>query len=214
MRHLRLKISGNPAPPSRNARKWSNQELRKLAHGFTGDVINVSAWRDQDKEGHYYREYFPNAGSYTISNYEGWRGVMDQEADGLVIDLTKDLPQKLQGAFDVVLNHTTLEHVYQIEKAFENLCSMSRDIVIIVVPFVQELHGPDGLDFWRFSPFSLRRLYQDNGFSVIYESAGPPNDRTTYLFFVASREPGRWRAILNSASNDDAWLRDLRTPAK
>ena len=35
-------------------RVWSNAELRRLAGLFDGDVVNVSAWRDEDKEGRRY----------------------------------------------------------------------------------------------------------------------------------------------------------------
>ena len=41
-------------------RIWSNQELRKFSHLFRGKVINVSGWKDCDKEGHIYRDYFSN----------------------------------------------------------------------------------------------------------------------------------------------------------
>lgn len=187
-------------------------ELRTFSHLFAGDVLNVSAWRDQDKEGDHYRDYFPNSSTYTISNYDGWRGVEDQVADALVIDLTEPLPQNLRKAFDVVFNHTTLEHIFRVEKAFRNLCALSRDVVILVVPFLQHLHGPEGDDFWRFSPYSIRGLYQDSGFNVLYESAGPPNDKTKYLFSIASCKPGKWGAIVKSTSHDDAWLDYLRTP--
>ena len=44
----------------RLTRIWSNQELRKFSHLFRGKVINVSGWKDCDKEGHIYRDYFSN----------------------------------------------------------------------------------------------------------------------------------------------------------
>lgn len=36
-------------------RQWSNQTLRTVGGIFTGEVINVSGWQDQDKEGHRYK---------------------------------------------------------------------------------------------------------------------------------------------------------------
>ena len=42
------------------ARPWSNKELRYVLQ-FLPDiksVINVSGWKDQDKEGRTYRSYF------------------------------------------------------------------------------------------------------------------------------------------------------------
>ena len=53
----------------RAARIWSNQELRKYAPWLGGAVVNVSAWKDKDKEGDSYQNYFVNAESYSITNY-------------------------------------------------------------------------------------------------------------------------------------------------
>src|SRR5258706_3556650 len=56
-------------------REWSNAELRKFAPQFSGPVINVSGWRDEDKTGGHYRDYFPAASDYAVSNYSGERGI-------------------------------------------------------------------------------------------------------------------------------------------
>ena len=37
------------ARPDWSPRQWSNRELLKLSGFFTGDIINVGAWRDEDK---------------------------------------------------------------------------------------------------------------------------------------------------------------------
>lgn len=37
----------------KNARIWTNEELRKIANLFQGRIINVSGERDQDKQGGY-----------------------------------------------------------------------------------------------------------------------------------------------------------------
>ena len=50
-------------------RVWSNRELRRVGSMVRGDVVNVSAWQDSDKEGGHYKDYFPNASSYTITNW-------------------------------------------------------------------------------------------------------------------------------------------------
>ena len=49
-------------------REWSNDELKKFAHLFKGDIVNVSAWKDEDKEEGFYRQYFDRAKSYKITN--------------------------------------------------------------------------------------------------------------------------------------------------
>lgn len=177
-------------------RVWSNLELKKLSGFFSGDVVNVSAWKDEDKEGRFYRDYFSNAQSYSITNYGGYRGASDVHSD-VHLDLEEDLPNELIGKFDVVFNHTTLEHVFDIKKAFFNLCSMSRDIVIVVVPFAQEQHEHENIkDFWRFTPTALRYLFRDNGFHTVYEAANHDVNAGIYIMMIGSRYPDKWSGTL------------------
>ncbi len=75
----------------RLARLRSNETLRQLGPLFSGDVIHVSAWRDEDKEGGHYRDYFPNAASYTITNHTGYRGFQGSPGE-LQLDLTAQPP--------------------------------------------------------------------------------------------------------------------------
>src|SRR5229473_1615128 len=65
------------------ARYWSNQELKRFSHVAAADVVNVSGWKDEDKQGRHYRDYFPKARSYTITNYEGDSGY--QGASGEIL---------------------------------------------------------------------------------------------------------------------------------
>lgn len=178
-------------------RKWSNRELQKVAHLFTGKVVNVSAWRDEDKEGEHYREYFKNCSSYTITNYVqeamGFQGLPGE----IFLDLTKDLPSHLQGQFDVVFNHTALEHIFEVHTAFRNLCAMSRDIAIIVVPFLQPMHADFG-DYWRFTPSCIQKLFENEGFKVLYSSFNNHVAASVYLFCIAARDPEKWRETIPS----------------
>lgn len=173
-------------------RVWSNRELEKHAHLFTGRVVNVSAWQDADKEGRRYSEYFTNATSYTITNYKAEaRGFQGLDGE-IFLDLEQSLPEGLHRAFDLVFNHTTLEHVYDIRGAFGNLCEMSRDGVIIVLPFLQQYHSDYG-DYWRLSPLAIKRMFEDNGFEVIYQSFNSDRMSSVYVYTIASRTPERWR---------------------
>jgi hypothetical protein len=172
-------------------RIWSNRELLKFASLFEGDIINVSGWNDHDKEGRTYRSYFSNAKSYAISNYGGERG--ESATENYQIDLESDLPDELNSRFDVVLNHTTLEHIFDVFKAFENLCKISRDIVIVVVPFVQQVHHQSSyLDYWRFTHYSLEFLFKKNNYQVIYFSSTPYSNSGIYHFCIASKQPDKW----------------------
>jgi len=139
---------------------------------FDGDVVNVSGWKDEDKEGGAYRDYFPSAASYTVTNFERGYGFQGRPGE-VLLDLTVPVRDELRGKFDVVFNHTTLEHIYNTDLAFENLCAMSRDVVIIVVPFLQPVHeGEDNAysDFWRFSPAAVRKMFEERGLHPLYVS--------------------------------------------
>lgn len=180
----------------RLARLWSNERLRAIAPLFDGDVVNVSAWDDRDKKGGCYKDYFANASSYSYTNHSGHRGLQGLPNE-YALDLTAELPEDLKNRFDVAFNHTTLEHIFDVRKAFANLCELSRDIVIVVVPFAQVQHESDQWrDYWRFTPTCLRHLYEENGLSVIYEAESPYKDATIYLLAVGSRCPQRWAGRL------------------
>ncbi|MEM7558173.1 MAG: hypothetical protein AAF394_03545 [Planctomycetota bacterium] len=184
----------------RTARIWSNDELRKMGHLFHGDVVNVSAGENVDKEGSTYDAYFPNADEFFLTNYSpgAFRGYEGRENEFLV-DLEGDLPEELHERFDVVFNHTTLEHVFHVHKAFANLADMSRDLVIIVVPFAQIEHYNDGYkDYFRHTPQGMRRFYAEHGMEVIYESESPHENAAVYLYFVGSKKPEQWKGKMPS----------------
>lgn len=160
--------------------------------------MNVSAWDDRDKEGGYYKNYFTNAGSYSYTNYGGYRGFQGRPNE-YALDLTGEVPRDLKRRFDVALNHTTLEHIFDVRKAFANLCELSRDIVIVVVPFAQVQHeSDDWKDYWRFTPTCLRKLYQENGLAVVHEAVSPHRDAGIYLLYVGSRRADQWHGVFPS----------------
>ena len=179
-------------PVHRLPRLWSNRELARIGHLFGGDVVNVSAWRDEDKAGRRYREYFSRAASYAITNYRAdMRGYQNQPGERF-LDLEQDLPASLKGRFDVVYNHTTLEHVYDFRRAFANLCAMSRDALIVVAPWLQPAHGDYG-DYWRFSPAAIARLCVDHEMTPARITWNQHPGASVYVFAVAVRDPAKWR---------------------
>jgi hypothetical protein len=172
-------------------RLWSNDELARFAPLFEGDVANVSGWKDEDKAGRHYRDYFSKARSYTITNYRSEaRGFQGVEGE-IFLDLTASLPEELKRRFDVVLNHTALEHIYEVRTAFANLCAMTRDIAIVVVPFLQPMHSDYG-DYWRFSPQAIEKLWQENGLDPLYLSFNSHRKAAVYIFSIGSRNPEKW----------------------
>lgn len=177
----------------RLARRWSNAQLRLIAPLCGGRVVNVSAGDDEDKEGATYAGYFSAATSYTLTNFRAaYRGFQGRPNE-IPLDLSQPLPAGLAGSFDVVFNHTTLEHVFEVRTAFRGLCELSSDLVIVVVPFAQVQHENVGYqDFWRFTPTCLRALFAENGLDVVYEAANDDFNVSVYLFAVGSRQAGRW----------------------
>ncbi len=196
---------------SRIARLWSNEEIRKFAKHFDGDIVNVSGWRDEDKEGQHYEDYFTNKKSYTVTNYlADARGFQGKDNE-IFLDLTDDLPKKLMGKYDVVLNHTVLEHVFEVDKAFENLCLLSKDIVMVIVPFLQPMHADYG-DFWRFTPSCLQKLFEKNKMSVIYSSFNDPINGSVYVMAIASKNPEKWKDAIPSNLDKDGNVQFLTKP--
>lgn len=177
----------------RLARIWSNRELEKISPLLTGSVINVSAWKDSDKQGRFYKQYFPKADSYSISNYVAEaRGFQGRKGE-IFVDLTDNLDPSLKAEFDVVFNHTCLEHIFEIFTAFDNLCSLSKDLVIVVVPHLQEAHGNYG-DYWRFTPESVVELFRKSSFETVYISFNDHPRSSVYIYAIATRYPEKWES--------------------
>lgn len=199
----------------RSPRLWSNHELKKIAHLFDGEVINVSGWDDRDKEGGYYANYFYRARKYYLSNYRGVRG-LDEAGDktDFEIDLEADLPDSLINRFDVVFNHTCLEHIYDVFKSFRNLCLMTKDILIIVVPFTQQVHTSKSFsDFWRFTPHVIERLFSENAMTLIYLNFNNNYNCSNYIFAIGSRNPQKWYSKIPQIKNTDIlsdWIGEPR----
>lgn len=190
-------------------RVWSNIELRKFAHFFESSVVNVSGWKDLDKQGTSYEEYFVNAKKYYITNFKHeMRGFQGDREHEFYLDLELPLPPGFP-QFDVVFNHTVLEHVFEIGTAFANLCELTKDVVIVVVPFMQEQHADYG-DYWRFTPLAIDRLFKKNGLDLVYVNANNQKDSSIYVFAIASRFPERWKKI---KAHPDNMLEILGTEA-
>jgi hypothetical protein len=191
------------ANPEWHPRTWSNSKLRKIAHLYDGSVINVSGWQDMDKEGKRYQEYFLNAKEYHISNIEGCRGKSDLPNE-ISIDLQSEVAAEMADRYDVVFNHTTLEHVFDIKLAFKNLCKLTRDTVILVVPFMQVEHWAYGsyLDYFRFTEFALRELLGEQNLDVMYINGNHKPVYPVYYFVVASKRPEKWANRFPQAGRD------------
>ena len=182
-------------------RVWSNRELEKFGHLFSGKGVNVSGWKDIDKEGKKYRDYFSNISEYWITNYKSEaRGFQGNQENEIFLDLEEDLDESMHGKFDVVFNHTVLEHIFDVNKAFENICKLSNDIVIVVVPFLQEQHAEYG-DYWRFTPLAVEKLFQKNSMDMIYINYNDASDDSIYIFAIGTKDKNKWNKIQTESTN-------------
>ena len=179
----------------RIARLWSNEELRKFASLFSGEIVNVSGWQDSDKEGSFYKNYFCNADNYHITNFKAEARGLQGFDNEIFLDLEEDLNSELIGKYDVVFNHTVLEHIYNTRKAFSNLCLLSKDVVIVVVPFLQQMHADYG-DYWRFTPLTMKKLFQDNNMELQYLSFNSHSNASVYLFCIGVKNKKKWDKII------------------
>lgn len=180
-------------PAFRMARCWSNRELEKYADLFTGVIFNVSAGMDKDKEGRTYQEYFSSATQYRKTNFFHDREATDGE---IFLDLECPLSPELAGIADVVFNHTTLEHIFNCREAFKTLCTLSKDVVIVVVPFLQQMHGLINYnDYWRFTPEVMKKMYEENGLKLRYCSNNSNGYSSIYIFCIGYRDK-KWDQLI------------------
>lgn len=175
-------------------RRWSNRQLKSLAPRFRGDILNVSGWRDEDKEGGFYRDYFSAATSYKVTNYYGTDGPDDGMQDSVFLDLEAELPETFDQCCDLAWTHTVLEHLQDVETAFINLGKLSRDLLLVVVPWMQDEHYSPGLygDYWRFTPMGMQRLMRLAGCELICLQANDQPWYPVYLLAIGSKDPSRW----------------------
>ena len=201
----------------RRPRIKTNTILKTFSKHFEGDVINVSGSSDCDKEcgffeyyfgnydsGNRYKNYFLNANSYTVSNYpEDQTQYQLDENEMIDLDLEKPLEPLLHGRFDTVFCHTVLEHVFDIFSAFKTLSHLSRDILIVIVPQFQQIHDYQRgyADYWRFTPFSMDNLFQQNGFEVLFRDTTHGFSESMYLFYIGSKNPDKWKDIFKQEVN-------------
>lgn len=189
-------------------REWSNRELLKFSYLFKGKVINISGWKDLDKEGNFYRNYFINCKEYHISNHPELGKGFQNFPNEIKLDLEQDLDQELVQKFDIVFNHTTLEHTYDFKKGLKNLCLLTKDIIILIVPFIQLEHGEGFNDFWRFTPTAIKYLFRENGLKILYLNYNEHKRTSVYIFCIASKNPNKWENKFKNPpiSRKKVWL--------
>jgi len=88
----------------------------------------------------------------------------EYEGADIVFDLNGELPENLRGAFDYVINGGTLEHVFHIAKAMENMSGMVKNGGMIM--HISPVAGWVNHGFYSVSPTFFEDYYGANGFLI------------------------------------------------
>lgn len=88
----------------------------------------------------------------------------EYEGADIIFDLNDPLPDSLKGAFDYVINGGTLEHVFDIARAMENMSGMVKDGGLIMHLSPSDWWINHG--FYSISPTFFQDYYRANGFLV------------------------------------------------
>lgn len=103
----------------------------------------------------------------TVDAYIGldWPEIEDRALPDVVGDAMK-LPFK-SASFDIVLATELMEHLPSPHNFLLEVSRVLRDggTLILTVPFMEPIHE-EPRDYYRFTPFSLRLLLEEHGFSI------------------------------------------------
>ncbi|MDF1526205.1 MAG: methyltransferase domain-containing protein [bacterium] len=149
---LRSALKGSPT----RTRFQSNRWLRIHCRDIAGDVLSIGAGHDSDRQGGVYRDYFPDAASYTTSE------VSDEFGSDLVLDV-RSMPQIEDATYDCVYCSGVLEHVDDYRSGLAEMTRILKPggIFLLGLPFRQAPHlAPH--DYWRFTEYGIRYLLGDS----------------------------------------------------
>lgn len=177
-----------------NGREYSNKELKFISKSLPkfSNGLNVSGNLDEDKQGGFYKNYF-RVNNWYISSYVG-DSTYSNPCKQIELDLdeaTTRIDQIHFQKYDLVFNHTVLEHIKNPFQAFQNLEFLlaPNGILISVVPFIYKFHYSNGDfgDYWRYTPHSLELLHKKFGLFLSQIKVGPLKGYEKYIITVASR---------------------------
>lgn len=149
------------------------------------------------------------------------------EGAEIICDLSKPLPPELEGQFDLVFDGGTVEHVYEITTAFDNVRRLVKVGGALVS--VNGANNQLGHGFYQFSPELLWRTFsKDAGFQVermhlVDVGAGVTDARdpaavgrrletgttvgSTYIMVHAVKVENKPRMIMYQSDYASAWAR-------
>jgi hypothetical protein len=111
----------------------------------------------------------------------------------VLLDLEKILPENLLNKYDVVFCHMVLEHIFHLQTALDNLAKLTKDVMVLIVPFSQGVHTTFSYgDYFRITPLYLNKYFSDLGFSVLSCEGNEQPFTNVYIVFIASRFPEKY----------------------
>lgn len=150
-----------------------------------------------------YRQMFaPFVGEYVGLD------LADTRYDPASVDLigTATAVPAADGAFDVLLSTSNLEHVEEPAAALREWARILRPggTAIVTVPMHWHLHD-EPRDFYRFTPHGLEHLFTQAGFTLDrLETLGgfwtAAATMTSYYLFKFNRGPLRWLGVIHAVS--------------
>lgn len=89
--------------------------------------------------------------------------VNNYENANIIQDLNKDIPTNLEGKFDTIIDGGSLEHVFDVKTALNNLKKMCKINGVII--HISPTNNFCGHGFYQFSPNLFHSIYnEENGF--------------------------------------------------
>jgi SAM-dependent methyltransferase len=135
-------------------RRWTDAAAADLARSSRGlRVLEIGSGRqDLGTDAYSLKSLFPEAGEFVQSDVNPAFGHR-------IVDITD---MSMDQEFDVILCMNVLEHVFDVQKAVDNLRKALRPggKLMIAVPFLYPYHD-EPVDFWRLTEHSLRELCRD-----------------------------------------------------
>lgn len=105
--------------------------------------------------------------SFLINNYNATSvdslDISDFEGATIILDLNKRVPKNYFAAFDTIIDAGTLEHIFNIKQAFENIVSMLKNGGQVI--HISPTNGFSGHGFYQFSLDLFKSIYsKESGF--------------------------------------------------
>lgn len=128
------------------------------------------------------------------------------EGATIIHDLNStELPEHLLGEFDTIIDHGTLEHVFHIPNALENLFKLLK----INGRLIHSSPSSNCVDhgFYMFSPTFFYDFYTTNNWEInnIYVGTMTPNQETE-PFFYTEYEPGSFDHVSYGGLNSNIYF--------